>query len=131
LVFRYYVLDDVKTTAIPQSTLNKIEEDMSAARTAGVKLIPRFVYSITQNSGNCPEGFICPPYGDASKANVIQHINDLKPVLQANADVIACVQIGLIGTWGERYYTDFVGDPSSNGGQGKLTDETWTDRAEV
>lgn len=131
LVFRYYVLDDVKTTAIPQNILTKIGEDMIAARTAGVKLIPRFVYSITQNSGNCPEGFICPPYGDASKTNVLQHISDLKPVLQANADVIAAVQIGFIGTWGEQYYTDFFGDPSTNGSQGKLLDQNWTDRAEV
>jgi len=131
LVFRYYVLDDLKTTSIPQATLDKINTDMAAARTAGVKLIPRFVYTITQNAGSCPEGFICPPYGDAPKANVLQHINDLKPVLHANADVIACVQMGFVGTWGEQYYSDFFGDPSSNGGQGKLTDQNWADRGEV
>lgn len=131
LVFRYYVLDDLKNTPIPQAILDKINNDMTAARTAGVKLIPRFVYSITQNAGNCPEGFICPPYGDASKASIIQHISNLKSVLHANADVIASVQLGFIGTWGEQYYTDFFGDPSSNGGQGKLTDQNWADRAEV
>ncbi len=132
LVFRYYVLDDVKTTAIPQSTLDKINEDMAAARTAGVKLIPRFVYTINSNSGNCADGSICPPYGDASKQHVLQHISDLKPVLHNNADVIACVQIGFIGIWGEQYYTDYFGDPSGNGGQGgKLTDANWNDRAEV
>ena len=131
LVFRYYVLDDVKTTAIPQSTLDKINADMVAARTAGVKLIPRFVYSITSNAGNCPEGFICPPYGDTAKEYMLQHIADLKPVLQNNADVIACVQLGFVGLWGEQYYTDFFGDPSSNGGQGKLLNANWTDRAEI
>jgi len=131
LVFRYYVLDDVKNTAISQTTLAKINEDMEAARAAGVKLIPRFVYTITQNAGDCPEGAICPPYGDVSKAIVLQHIASLKPVLYDNADVIACVQLGFIGIWGEQYYTDFFGDASSNGGQGKLTDENWLDRAEV
>lgn len=131
LVFRYYVLDDLKNAAIPQQILDKINDDMTAVRTAGVKIIPRFVYSITQNAGDCPEGFICPPYGDASKATIIQHISNLKAVLHANADVIACVQLGFIGTWGEQYYTDFFGDPSSNGTQRKLTDQNWTDRSEV
>ncbi len=131
LVFRYYVLDDVKTTAIPQSALANISADMEAARTAGVKLIPRFVYSISSNAGDCPEGFICPPYGDTSKEHMLRHIADLKPVLQENADVIACVQLGFVGLWGEQYYTDFLGDPSSNGGQGKLTDANWADRAEI
>ncbi|TZF86501.1 DUF4832 domain-containing protein (plasmid) [Pedobacter sp. BS3] len=131
LVFRYYVLDDVKNTAIPQSTLDKINEDMAAARTAGVKLIPRFVYTISSTGGNCSDGSICPPYGDTSKEKVLQHIADLKPVLRDNADVIACVQFGFIGIWGEQYYTDFFGDPSANGGQGKLTDTNWTDRAEI
>ncbi|MFD1629773.1 DUF4832 domain-containing protein [Pseudopedobacter beijingensis] len=131
LVFRYYVLDNVKTTAIPQGTLDKINEDMAAARTAGVKLIPRFVYTITSSSsGGCSDG-ICPPYGDTSKEHILQHISDLKPVLHNNADVIACVQIGFIGIWGEQYYTDYFGDPSSSGGQGKLTDANWQDRAEV
>lgn len=131
LVFRYYVLDDVKTAAIPPSILANIDADMAAARTAGVKLIPRFVYSISAQAGDCPEGFICPPYGDTSKEHILQHIADLKPVLQVNADVIACVQLGFVGLWGEQYYTDFLGDPSSNGGQGKLTDTNWEDRAEI
>lgn len=131
LVFRYYVLDDVKTAAIPQGTLANINADMAAARTAGVKIIPRFVYSINANSGNCPEGFICPPYGDTSKEHMLQHIADLKPILHDNADVIACVQLGFVGLWGEQYYTDFFGDPSSNGDQGKLIDENWIARGEI
>lgn len=130
LVFRYYVLDNVKTSSIPQETLDNIGLDMAAARTAGVKLIPRFVYTITSSSGSCSDG-ICPPYGDASKEYVLQHIAELKPVLHANADVIACVQIGFIGIWGEQYYTDYFGDSSSAGGVGKLTDQNWNDRAEV
>ena len=132
LLFRYYILDNVKNTAIPQSSLDKITADMVAVRAAGIKIIPRFVYTVTQNAGNCPEGFICPPYGDVPKAIVLQHISDLKPVLQANADVIACVQMGFIGTWGEQYYSDYFGDASANGSQqNKLTDGNWADRAEV
>ncbi|RZL13884.1 MAG: DUF4832 domain-containing protein, partial [Pedobacter sp.] len=132
LVFRYYVLDDVVNTAISTTFMANIKKDFEAARSAGVKLIPRFVYTATAKPGNCPEGFICPLYGDAPKAIVLNHIAQLKPILHENADVIACVQLGFIGTWGEQYYSDFFGDASNNGNQGnKLTDNNWKDRIEV
>jgi hypothetical protein len=132
LVFRYYILDNLTSAPIPASFLTNIEKDMEAARTAGVKVIPRFVYTVTSKAGNCPEGFICPPYGDAPKNIVINHITQLKPVLQKNADVIACVQLGFIGTWGEQYYSDYFGDASPNGNQqNRLLDNNWLDRAEV
>ncbi|WP_449437745.1 DUF4874 domain-containing protein [Pedobacter steynii] len=96
-------------------------------------MVPRFrVYRATARAGNCPEGFICPTYGDAAKSIVLGHIEQLKPLLTENADVIACVQLGFIGTWGENYYSDFFGDASLNGGQeSKLTDQNWRDRIEV
>ncbi|MES2265164.1 MAG: DUF4832 domain-containing protein [Bacteroidota bacterium] len=131
LVFRYYVLDDVVNQAISASFLTNLKKDFDAARTAGVKLIPRFVYTATAKPGNCPEGFICPLYGDAPKAIILNHILQLKPVLHDNADVIACVQLGFIGTWGEQYYSDFFGDASPNAAQGKLLDQNWKDRIEV
>lgn len=131
LVFRYYILDDVVNTAISANFITNIKKDFEAARTAGVKLIPRFVYTATAKPGNCPEGFICPLYGDAPKAIILNHIAQLKPVLHDNADVIACVQLGFIGTWGEQYYSDFFGDASLNASQGKLLDQNWKDRLEV
>ncbi|RYE20214.1 MAG: DUF4832 domain-containing protein [Sphingobacteriales bacterium] len=131
LVFRYYILDDLKTKPINGAFLTNLQKDMDAARTAGVKLIPRFVYTATANTGSCPEGFICPPYGDATKAIILGHIAQLKPVLHANADVISCVQMGFIGTWGEQYYSDYFGDASPNAGQGKLLDNNWVDRIAV
>ncbi|MBE7175088.1 MAG: DUF4832 domain-containing protein [Mucilaginibacter polytrichastri] len=132
LVFRYYIFDNLKSAPVSGTVLNGIQTDMDAARAAGVKLIPRFVYTVRSNAGDCPEGFICPPYGDATKQQVLAHIAQLKPVLQKNADVIACVQLGFIGTWGEQYYSDFFGDASQNGGQeNKLSDQNWRDRAEV
>ncbi len=131
LVFRYYILDNVVNTAISANFLTNLKKDFDAARAAGVKLIPRFVYTATAKPGNCPEGFICPEYGDAPKAIILSHIAQLKPLLRDNADVIACVQLGFIGTWGEQYYSDFFGDASLNGSQGKLTDNNWKDRIEV
>lgn len=130
LFFRYFILKGFNDKLLSDDLLSKIKADFDVARHAGVKLIPRFTYSVDPTSGDCPEGFICQPYGDAPKTIVLQHIEQLKPILQANADVIAVVQLGFIGMWGENYYTDHFGDPSSNG-QRKLLDENWRDRNEV
>jgi Domain of unknown function (DUF4832)/Domain of unknown function (DUF4874) len=130
IVFRYFVMDIFKNSALSAVFLQSVKNDFDIARAAGVKLIPRFVYTTTVTPGNCPEGFICTPYGDAPKNIVLQHLAQLKPVLAASADVIAVVQMGLIGTWGENYYTDYFGDASGNG-QKKLLDNNWTDRNEI
>lgn len=131
LIFRYYEMDIFKSQNLSAAFLNYIAVDFMVARQAGFKLIPRFTYTLKQTAGNCPEGFICPPYGDAPKAIVLQHISQLKPVLQANADVTAAVQMGFIGVWGEQYYTDFFGDASQNTTTQKLLDNNWQDRIEV
>lgn len=131
LVFRYFILDGFNNAPLSTALLNNIQADFDIAKQAGVKLIPRFTYNNTSNAGSCGEGFICPPYGDASKAVILNHITQLKPLLTSNADVIACVQMGFIGTWGENYYTDYFGDASSNAGQGKLLDNNWQDRFEI
>lgn len=130
LVFRYFVLDGYAHAALPAAFLDKLNADFAIARQAGVKLIARFTYTVQPKAGACPEGFACPPYGDAPKAIMLQHIAQLKPSLQQHADVIAVLQMGFIGIWGENYYTDHFGDPSSNA-QGKLLNDNWTDRSEI
>lgn len=130
LVFRYFILDIFKNAQLSESFLQAVKKDFDIARSAGIKLIPRFTYTTSVNSGNCPEGFICPPYGDAPKEIVLQHIQQLKPLLTEAADVIAVMQLGFIGTWGEAYYTDYFGDASQNS-NGKLLDNNWQDRFEV
>lgn len=129
LVFRYFFLEDFKTSAITQDYLDNMQIDFNTARAAGVKLIPRFAYTETTSSVGCA-GDICPPYGDASKTWVLSHIAQLQPVLEANKDVIATVQMGFIGIWGENYYTDFFGD-ASQAPDYKLLDNNWTDRIDV
>lgn len=131
LIFRYYELDIFKNKAIDPSFINALSQDFAVARQAGFKLIPRFTYTLAQNAGSCPEGFICPPYGDAPKTIVLQHIEQLKQVLHDNADVIAVVQMGFIGVWGEQYYTDHFGDASQNTPLQKLIDQNWQDRIDV
>lgn len=131
LVFRYFILDDFVDQDISQAYLNSVQADFDIARAAGVKVIPRFCYTVDANPGNCQEGFICPPYGDAPKDKVLRHITQLGPVVNENEDVILCLQMGFIGTWGENYYTDYFGDASSNDTVRKVLDENWVDRTDV
>ncbi len=130
LLFRYIILKGYTKKDLPQSLLDNIQQDFDAIRSAGIKIILRFCYTVETNGGACSEGFVCPPYGDANKENVLSHIAQLKPVLQSNADVIACMQLGFVGIFGENYYSDYFGDPSSNG-IGKLVNANWTNKNAV
>ena len=119
LVFVEYVLDSFTNSPISASFLSNFDQDCATARAAGVKVIIRFNYTNDTHTGTCPGQSICPPYGDASKAVVLNHISQLQPYLKKNADIIACMQMGFIGIWGEGYFSDYFGDAST---QGKLLD---------
>ena len=130
LVYVEYVLDSFLNSPISADFLSKFDHDCATARAAGVKLIPRFIYTNTTHTGTCPDQTTCPPYGDAPKSIVLNHISQLAPHLKSNEDVIAVMQLGFIGIWGENYYSDYFGDASDNG-QGKLLDQNWQDRIDV
>ncbi len=131
LIYRNFVLNDFINSDISQEFLDNIQTDFNTVASAGFKMIVRFSYTITPNSGNCADGNVCPPYGDASKERVLAHINQLSPVLTSNSHLIATLQMGFIGIWGENFYTDYFGDSSENGTNKKLIDENWQDRIEV
>jgi hypothetical protein len=98
-----------------------MESDFSVIRTAGIKCIPRFSY--TNRETEVPL--------DATKSIMEQHIKQFKPILIKNADVIATVQIGFIGTWGEWYYTsqaDFGGWGYNNK---TLTQQNYNNRKDI
>lgn len=132
IALRHYVLDSyVNIDTFEQTFLDQIQTDFDTAHTAGVRLILRFSYTITATPGPCSASFICPLYGDAPKDRVLEHINQLAPILLSNSDVILGLQQGFIGVWGENYYTDHFGDASPNDDLGYLTNKNWTDRNEV
>ncbi|MHB8875359.1 MAG: DUF4832 domain-containing protein [Myxococcaceae bacterium] len=83
-------LDSYRTGPLPQPLLDGLGQGFARVRTAGIKVILRFQYN---------DGPIGAP--DASKAQILAHLGQLAPVLQANADVIAFMQAGFIGAWGE------------------------------
>lgn len=113
LILRLFYLEDFVDTNISDEYLSYMQQDFNTARASGIKMIVRFAY--TQRSSA--------PYGDAPLAQVLTHIEQLAPLLQQHADVIAAVQAGFIGAWGEWYYTDYFAETL-----GAPTDEDWANR---
>ena len=74
----------------------------------------RFAYT-NETVGWPPEE----PYGDADPTQMLAHVDQLAPVLSDNSDVIAVVQAGLIGIWGEWHYSDYF-TPNSDYAERKI-----------
>lgn len=85
-------LDDWRETDLPQELLDNLDQNFADMRGAGVKAIIRFAY----NQGPYPDS-----EPDASKDQILNHIEQLTPLLQKNGDVIAWAEAGFIGAWGE------------------------------
>jgi hypothetical protein len=81
-------LDDYRFKSLDSTFINNLNAGFARARTAGVKVILRFAYNADT-------------VADASKSRILGHLTQLAPVLQQNADVIAVMQAGFIGAWGE------------------------------
>lgn len=88
-------LDAYKSTTLPASLLTGLRTGFANARQSGIKLVPRFVYNYPESETEYRE------VADAPLNTVLSHIAQLKPVLQENSDVIAYLQAGFIGAWGE------------------------------
>ncbi len=116
-ILRVFYLEAFRDRPITEDYLNNMQIDFAAARQAGIKVIVRFAYS--QGTGT--------PYNDAQPSVVFMHIQQLKDVLRQNADVIAVMQAGFVGTWGEWYYTEgFAGNGPSD-----ISPQNYADRAQV
>ncbi len=91
-----YTREDLRgyiSSDLPLEYLQSLSHRFQWARRAGIKLIIRFTYN---------EGETYPdPAPDASLEQVLRHIEQLAPVLEANRDVIAWFEAGFIGAWGE------------------------------
>lgn len=98
LVARYYYFPGAYNTPLPQSTLDFIERDMDTVRAYGLKLILKFGYGISNN------------FVQATMAQIFTHIDQLAPILQGNADVIAFIETGWIGAWGEWHSSSPTGN---------------------
>jgi hypothetical protein len=93
LILRMYYLKKFRTSDLSAAELNLMSTDFSLMRSAGVKCILRFAYSSSETEA------------DAPLSTILRHLDQLRPVFEANSDVIAVVQAGFIGAWGEWYYS--------------------------
>ena len=107
LILVHYYLDSYRSNGtLPDKILNGFDTDMAVLRSKGMKAIVRFSYvegTYVKSSGE-------ESAKDATLAIIKQHLAQYKSHWQANSDVIFCFQAGLIGAWGEWYYTDNFGN---------------------
>lgn len=105
LIFRYFYLDCYNEgQPIAQADLDLINNDFSVIRKNGKKVIVRFSYGSSgyKNDNNWS-------FTEPTKEGMLAHMKQLKPILAANADVIAVVQAGFVGIWGEWYFSSTFG----------------------
>lgn len=88
LIYGQAVIPEYRNRDLDQALLDQLSASFAAARAAGVKVLPRIYYA---------EGMMA----DAPLARVLAHIQQLTPLLRANADVIAALHPGFVGAWGE------------------------------
>jgi hypothetical protein len=91
LLRRVYALTTFKDRAIDDAFLAHMQQDMDLVRARGVKVILLMAYTFNEPGD----------HSDAPLQRVLGHIDQLAPFLRRNADVIAMMDAGFIGRWGE------------------------------
>jgi hypothetical protein len=88
---------------IPQSRLDEIQADLNTIRQAGMKVLWRICYNYGMTHGEAPASVIS------------RHLNQLKPIILKNADVIFDIQAGMFGGSGEACCgSNIIRDPGYN-----------------
>lgn len=95
LLFSKLDLSAYRNAELPPTLLAQVETALGHSRAAGMKLVVRVVYNYPESEVDYRNA------QDAPLSRVLAHIEQLKPILQRNADVIAFMQAGFIGAWGE------------------------------
>ena len=98
-----YNFGKFKAADLPDEILNAFDEDMQELRSRGLKCVLRFAYTENENDNV-----------DATPEWVQRHLQQLRPHLAANADVIYVLEAGFVGVWGEWYYTSNYGNESQH-----------------
>lgn len=98
-----YNFNYFKDKDLSNKVLAGFDEDMAELRTYGLKCVLRFAYTESESDKV-----------DATPEWVKRHLEQLKPHLAANADVIYVMEAGFVGVWGEWYYTANYGNESQH-----------------
>ncbi|MEX0680205.1 MAG: DUF4832 domain-containing protein [Balneolales bacterium] len=89
LIQRNYTISDFRDSDISESWLDVIRQDFQTIREGGAKAVVRFRYSRAIGEEDAPLEI------------VLRHLDQLKPILEDNYDVINVMDAGFIGAWGE------------------------------
>lgn len=92
LLRSYVILGDYRGQALPQSFLDQLSYSLDLVRDRGLKVVLRFAYNDDGTE-------------DAPLDTVLQHIAQLKPIMQSKGDVLAVLQAGFMGRWGEWHHS--------------------------
>lgn len=118
LIHRSYFLPEfINTANLPSSFINTVNQDLSATRAAGLKMVLRFAYRTIAledcNALPAAEKPACIARANAEhdpiKQTILNHLENLRSVFSSNVDVIAYVEAGLLGTYGEWAYASNQG----------------------
>jgi hypothetical protein len=115
---QFFLRDFITGIPITSTYLTNMQTDFNRIRNAGAKVIVRFTY--TSNSATVYQ---------PTKAQILAHIAQLAPVVNANKDIIVSIQAGFIGRYGEWYYTGST--EFGNGNYTILTATQWNNRKEI
>jgi hypothetical protein len=95
---RWYVIDwDQRTANLSSAFLQHVRNDFATIRKNGLKMILRFSYNYARGNYN--------GVSDTDINSVLRHLDQLKPVLQENEDVLAFMEAGFVGYWGEWHHS--------------------------
>ena len=87
----YVYLTDYSGRPLDDAILNRMESEFDAMRRAGVKALLRFAYETTNAN----------PTNGPTREMVLRHIDQLRPLVEQNKDVLYVLQAGFVGAWGE------------------------------
>lgn len=103
LVLVLYDIGEFAGSDLSEQKINELDTVLAEAQSRGLKVILRAAYGFDDDTGNKDPKDI---------AQVLTHINQIKPVLQEYGEIIYAVQAGFLGAYGE-WNNSNLGDPPS------------------
>ncbi len=97
-MIKHITLLPTVTGKLPQTYLDQLQAEADLVRKKGMKVFYRFAYNWNHSISRA----------DADEENAKIHLDQLKPFFTNNKDIIAWLEMGFIGNWGEMH-TSFIG----------------------
>ncbi len=85
-----YLTEYSESMELPREVLSDVERSLAGLRGLGVKSVLRFAYETD-----------IPPRRGPKLEILLSHMEQIRPILQRNIDVIYTLEVGFLGAWGE------------------------------